>query len=307
MYNRVLFIGSKESGLKIMKKMYQLSPDKIVGCVTIDDSGDMRSKLRDFQAFCKENSIEINVMTGKCDLTGIIEKYSPDICFVMGWYHIISESLIQKVSGGFIGIHNSMLPSHRGFAPVVWAMISGESRTGFSVFAFDAGIDTGDVWYQDIVEIETDDYIADVLDKIDKKVGLFFEKHYLKLLSGELKPHKQVVEGISYGARRTEEDGCIVWSKDNSEIYNFIKAQSKPYPGAFTTYKGKKITIWRADKFLYPIQGTPGQVGLIDKENNEVIVVCGNNTGIIIKKIEIEGKEMMVTDYIKSLSDRLGL
>ena len=66
-------------------------------------------------------------------------------------------------------------------------------------------------------------------------------------------------------------------------------------------------SIWRADKFLYPIQGTPGQVGLIDKENNEVIVVCGNNTGIIIKKIEIEGKEMMVTDYIKSLSDRLGL
>lgn len=306
MHNRVLFIGSKESGFRVLKNIFRMSPDKMIGCVTVDDSEDMRSKLKEFQSFCGKKNINIEVLTGKCDLTDIVEKFNPDICFVMGWYYIIPESLLEKVSGGFIGIHNSILPAHRGFAPVVWAMIGGENRTGFSVFSFDGGMDTGDVWYQEIVEIEADDYIADILDKIDKRIGLFFEKHYLKILSGELEPHKQATEGISYGARRTEEDGYIAWSKDNDKIYNFIKAQSKPYPGAFTTYRGKKITIWRAEKFQYPIQGNPGQVGLIDKENKEVIVVCGNNTGIIIRTIEVEGKGMVVTDYIKSLNYRLG-
>jgi len=113
MYNRVLFIGSKKAGFKVLKKMYYTAPDKLSGCVTVDDSLDSRSELEAIKSFCNKKGIQIDILTGKCDLTESIDKYEPDICFVMGWYYIIDEKLIEQVRGGFVGIHNSLLPLHR--------------------------------------------------------------------------------------------------------------------------------------------------------------------------------------------------
>jgi|MucameStandDraft_1065616.scaffolds.fasta_scaffold08536_6 methionyl-tRNA formyltransferase len=306
MYNRVLFIGSKKAGFKVLKKMYYTAPDKLSGCVTVDDSLDSRSELEAIKSFCNKKGIQIDILTGKCDLTESIDKYEPDICFVMGWYYIIDEKLIEQVRGGFVGIHNSLLPLHRGFAPVVWAMISGDTETGVTVFSFDKGMDTGAIWYQQKVAIDTDDYINDVLAKIDEKISCFFDDFYIGILSERIHPTKQKLDNISYGAKRTPEDGIIDWSKNADDIYNFIRAQSKPYPGAFTYYKGERVVIWKSKIFPFMIQGNPGQIGLIDSVNKSVIVVCGNDTGIILESIEKEGKEISVMDEVKSLKYKMG-
>ena len=153
MYNRVLFIGSKLSGYRVLKLIHEISPDTLVGCVTINDSEDGRSEYNSILDYCHNMNISVDVLDGKCDLTDSIRKYKPDLCIVMGWYYIIPLNLLEKVKGGFIGIHNSLLPLYRGFAPVVWAIISGESETGFSVFSFDKGMDTGKIWYQEKVDI----------------------------------------------------------------------------------------------------------------------------------------------------------
>lgn len=305
-FNRVLFIGSKESGLKVFKKIYNIAPEKVIGCVTIDDCDDSRSCLAGFKEICRENKIELRISSREYSLAEAIETMKPDICIVMGWYYIIQKELIDKVKGGFIGIHNSLLPLHRGFAPVVWAMIAGDKETGFSVFSLDAGMDTGDIWYQEKVEILESDYVSDVLQKIDARIEHFFEEQYLKILYGKVKPWKQNLVKISYGAKRTEMDGKIDWSKSAYEIYNFIRAQSRPYPGAYTMYKGEKIILWNSRIFPYDIWGSPGQIGLIDVEQQEVIVVCGQNTGIVLRNIEINGKEIVAADHIKSLSLKLG-
>lgn len=300
MFSRVLFIGSKESGLNVLKILYELSPDTLVGCVTVDDISDTRSKRNEIDKFCKGNSIPIDILTGRCDLTLSVEKYQPDLCIVMGWYYIISENVLNSVKGGFIGIHNSFLPAHRGFAPVVWAIIAGEKETGFSVFSFDKGMDTGAIWYQEKIEIEEQDYISTVLNKIDSKIESFFEKNYLKILSGEIKPRPQTNEGVSYGARRLPEDGRIDWKKTANEIYNFIRAQSHPYPGAFSVYNGNIVRIFQSNCFEYSIQGNPGQIGLI--ENNNVVVVCGNNTGLVLDKVEVNANEIPISEYIQGIS-----
>lgn len=306
MYNRVLFIGSKESGYHVLKKMYYAAPDKVIGCVTMNDSFDSRSKLGEIEVFCNKKEIPLDILTGKCDLAASINKFKPDICFVMGWYHIIAEQLIKNVRGGFVGIHNSLLPLHRGFAPVVWAIISGDKETGFSVFSFDKGMDTGDIWYQEKVEIAAVDYVNDVLKKIDERISHFFDNHYIDILSGTITPRQQKLEKISYGAKRTPEDGLINWSKKAEEIYNFIRAQSKPYPGAFTYYKKEKVVIWKSKVFPYSIQGNPGQIGFIDADDKSVVVVCGSDTGIILEYIEKEGKEISVVDEIRTLNHKMG-
>lgn len=302
MYRRVLFIGSKGSGLKALMEINKIAPDKLVGCVTVDDSDDDRSVLSDFKNFCHENGIKLDILIGKCDLKESITKYKPDLCFVMGWYYIISETLLNQVKGGFIGIHNSLLPAHRGFAPVVWAMIAGETYTGFSVFSFEKGMDTGDIWYQGHVKIEENDYISNVLEKLDFEISLFFRNKFEDIITGKLKPQKQGNVGISYGVKRTAKDGVIEWNRNSKDIYDFIRAQSHPYPGAYTTYKAQKIIIWEANIFPHPIYGRPGQIGLIDLTNNKVVIVCGENTGICLTQIDINNKIINVTDIVKSLN-----
>lgn len=301
----MLFVGSKVSGLKVLKKIFTLSGNRLVGCVTMDDTEDPRSELSGFCSFCKENSIDIDILKGKCDLTNSIDRFKPDICFVMGWYAIISEALLDKIRGGFIGIHSSLLPKHRGFAPVVWAMIAGEDKTGFSVFSLDRGMDTGDVWYQKEIAIEKCDYIADVLKKIDVEIDKFFDLGFERILLGQVRPEHQRKENVSYGAKRTNEDGKINWEKTAWEIYNFIRAQSKPYPGAYAFYQSQLVRIWKADIFPYMIQGTPGQVGMINRERNEVVVVCGNDTGIVLHELEVSGNITFATSVIKGLSQKM--
>ena len=172
-YNRVLFIGSKAGDLNVLREIYTSLGDILIGCVTVDDAVDTRSELSRFRKYCDENDISLIVLEGKCDLTDVIREYVPDLCVVMGWYYIIPERVIESVEGGFIGIHNSLLPAHRGFAPVVWSMIDGEKETGFSVFSFDNDMDTGNIWYQEKIEIKDGDYVADVLKRIDIRIGLF--------------------------------------------------------------------------------------------------------------------------------------
>ena len=307
MYQRVLFIGSKESGYNLLNIIFSNSPDSLVGCVTVDDSDDSRSKLTDFSTFCEANNITLNVLTGKCDISESIKMFNPDLCIVMGWYYIISSDNLDAVPGGFIGVHNSLLPKHRGFAPVVWTMIAGDDEAGFSVFSFDKGMDTGDIWYQGRVKIDNDDYIADVNSKLDKEISIFFSNNLTKILDGSLKPCKQSAIGISYGSKRTADDGRIDWSMNAKKIYDFIRAQSRPYPGAFTSYKGEKYIIWRANIFPYPIQGRSGQIGLIDRVSKTIVVVCGDNTGIEISHVETNGREINIIDVVKSLSYDFGV
>lgn len=303
MINRVLFIGSKESGFRMLETLQKISKDTLVGCVTVNDTDDIRSELKKIKQFCFQRKIPIEVLSGRCDLTDSIKKYKPELCIVMGWYYLISKEIIEMVQNGFIGIHNSLLPAYRGFAPVVWSILSGDKETGFSIFSFDEGMDTGNIWYQEKVEIDHNDYVGDVLNKIDEAIYLFFEKHYAEILSENIKPVPQKAWGISYGARRTPEDGRIDWSQDAKEVYDFIRAQSHPYPGAYTEYKNEKIIVWRSEIFPYPIHGKPGQIGLI--KNEYVVIVCGFNSGIIIRKVDIKGIECSVKEVVKGMCHRM--
>ena len=305
MYNRVLLIGSKDIGFNLLQQMYKAAPQNFVGCVTFDDSSDTRSRYGDIKKYCLKEGILVDVLEKSCNLKKSIEKYKPDICFVAGWYYLIPMDVISMVQGGFIGIHNSLLPSYRGFAPVVWAMINGEEKTGFSVFSLGDGVDTGDIWYQKEIIIGHKDHIGDVLEKINEQIFVFFEKEYLNILEGKIIPYKQKNENISYGAKRNHTDGLIDWSQNAIKVYNFIRAQSKPYPGAYFFYKDVKIRVWDVELFPFEIYGEAGQVGMIDAVRREVVVVCGNNTRIILKEVEIEDRIVKITECIKSLNDRV--
>lgn len=119
-----------------------------------------------------------------------------------------------------------------------------------------------------------------------KEFLIFSDNFCIDILSEKSHPEKQRLGEISYGAKRTPEGGIIDWSKNANDIYNFIRAQSRPYSGAFTYYRNEKIIIWNAKVFPYIIHGSLGQIGFIDTVHKSVVVVCGNGTGIMLLHIE---------------------
>lgn len=238
------------------------------------------STLNDFKEFSNKNKIELFILNKPSELEEVITKINPDLCFLIGWYWIIKEKILNMASYGFVGIHGSLLPKYRGWAPLVWPIINGEKESGISLFYLDNGLDSGDIIAQKKFLINVEDTIEDVLSKAERLAEIILIEYGPLLLNGKAPRTKQNDELASYCSKRTPSDGKIDWKDTNINIYNFIRAQTEPYPGAFCySENNQKIIINKAKLFPYEYYGVPGLVVQINKES--AIVTCGKGAIII--------------------------
>jgi len=204
----------------------------------------------DFFSLGKEFNIPVVSVTVKMNLyTGEVKKYSPDLILVFGWYYIVPKTIREIPRLGCAGMHASLLPKYRGGAPLVWAMINGEDKSGLTFFYLEEGVDNGDIISQKEFPIEESDYIGDLIDKTTSAALDIIDESIPLLAENKAPRVKQDESQATYVPQRKPEDGKIDWSWDSQRIMNFIRAQSKPYPGAFTEIDGKKVIIWNADIF----------------------------------------------------------
>jgi methionyl-tRNA formyltransferase len=210
--------------------------------------------LTEFRSYCGEAGLSLSVINKPGELGRLVRQYSPYLVLVVGWHWLIKPSVLKAVPGGFVGIHASLLPQYRGNAPLVWALLRGEEQTGVSLFHFDEGMDTGDIIDQISFSIAFVESIADVLEKAEKATVDLVTKYAEELRSGTAPCRKQTDELATFVSQTRPEDGHINWSQSAQELHNFIRAQTRPYPGAFTYLpNGKTLRIWRAPSFLIHI------------------------------------------------------
>lgn len=287
----VVFIGSSKFGLKCLKEIHSLDELNIVGVVSSLEEFNIsysKNKVKNFlysdlSFFCEENLIPLEIMKEKMNEDGLfdrVKQWSPDIFVVAGWYHMIPKKWLDYKNS--YGLHASLLPNYSGGAPLVWAIINGEKKTGITLFQMNEGVDSGPILGQEEEPILDEDNIKTLYGRIEKK-GLDLIRNYLPKLSAgthELQEQDETMRKIY--PQRSPEDGLIDFNLSHVEIKNFIRAQTKPYPGAFifNKKKNKKIIIWECDNFSCQHNQTPGS--LIYFENSWGI--CCND-GVIIPKI----------------------
>lgn len=194
-----------------------------------------------------ENNIpfyEIDSVEGKRtkDYESVLKKSCLDLILVLGWYYIMPKSIRELAKFGAWGIHASLLPKYAGGAPLTWAIINGEKYAGITLFRLDDGVDDGDIILQKSFPIGFEDTIKEVYESATTLSNqILFES--MKNIN-DIKFRPQDKSKIEYYPQRKPEDGEIDLSKSANEIYNFVRAQSSPYPGAFIkTVDGKKIII----------------------------------------------------------------
>jgi methionyl-tRNA formyltransferase len=182
-----------------------------------------------------------NPRSSKID--SFLVKLECDIIASINYLYLIDSKVINLAKGLCFNVHGSLLPKYRGRTPHVWCIINGETKTGITAHLIDQGCDTGPIIKQIEFEIHKDDTGATILNK--------FQKLYIPLINEifELYKNKKIhltqqdESQASYYGKRTPDDGRINWSWKSENIVNWVRAQSYPYPGAFTFYRDEKVII----------------------------------------------------------------
>ena len=178
-----------------------------------------------------------------------VTELKPDLIVVAGWHYLISSEILNVPALGAIGLHASLLPKYRGGSPLTWQLINGEKEGGISLFYLEdgGGVDTGHIIGQESFPINDEDTIKELLDKSQRSAIDLLEK-YLPLIEQGIAPKiNQDESQATVYRQRVPSDGEINWDDSAIDIKNFIRAQTKPYPGAYTIIGNKKVTIWDAD------------------------------------------------------------
>lgn len=226
------------------------------------DLSRFQSQTRWVHVFDKSRSDASKQLQEKLHLSTV------DVILVVGWYYMVPKVIREIAAYGAWGLHASMLPDYAGGAPVVWAMINQEKYTGISLFRLEDGVDDGPIIKQIRIEIEKDDYIEDVLKKVSHNSHIAIREALRAIPSVDFKVQPKGLKKI--WPQRSPSDGEISSELNSEQAVAFIKAQSRPYPGAYIFINGIKVSIWRVQE-LYDVS-TPGISFSFKCINGEVLV-----------------------------------
>jgi methionyl-tRNA formyltransferase len=201
-----------------------------------------------------------------------IGALSVDLLVAVGWNRLLGPELLAVPGRGCVGFHASLLPRNRGHAPVNWAILRGETTTGNTMMMLDAGVDTGDVIEQSVIEIGPDDTCGTVYRQVARTGAHMLISHLPRLLDGtvERQPQRSAIGGEAL-PRRTPDMGVIDWDQPPRVLHDWVRALTIPYPGAFTRLNGHPIMIW-ATRCPEPVErlGSPRELLCYERDGVRV-------------------------------------
>ncbi|HYG97780.1 MAG TPA: methionyl-tRNA formyltransferase [Terriglobales bacterium] len=214
----------------------------------------------------------------------------PAAIIVVAYGRIIPQWMIDLPPLGNINVHASLLPKYRGAAPIQWAIAMGETVTGVTTMRIDAGLDTGDMLLKREVPILPEDTAETLAPKLSEAGGSLLVETLRKLEAGIVTPIQQDHSQATLAPILKKEDGRIDWNRTATEIWNRLRGFT-PWPGAFTTYRGKNLNIWKAHPAA---SGTePLAPGQMHAQGDHLYVGCGQSTVLEIIELQPEGKKRM--------------
>ncbi len=220
------------------------------------------------------------------DFIKTLRDLNTNLVIVVAYGQILPPEIIHMPDMGCINLHASLLPKYRGAAPINWAIINGEKRTGVTTMLMDEGMDTGPILLQQEVEIKEDDTAGSLSEILAEEGASLLIKTLDMLKKGNIKPMPQSGE-VSYAPSLKKSDGLINWSIPAQRLYDFIRGVT-PWPGAYTFFGKERIRVIKT----IPVDGE-GKPGVIEKIKKDELLV-GASTGLLsILELQPEGKSVM--------------
>ena len=230
-----------------------------------------------------------------------LEAVRPDAIVVVAYGRIIPRWMLDLPRLGNINLHGSLLPKYRGAAPVQWAVANGEKITGVTTMRIDEGLDTGPMLLAQVESIAPEASAVDLFGSLAEVGARLMVKTLHGLESGTITPVEQDHAEATLAPILKREDGLIDFSMNSQRIYDRWRG-FQPWPGAFTTLRGKKLIVHRMASVEG--EGSPGEL-LVD--GDRLMVGCGEGSMLRFVDIQLEGKRpMSAAEFLRGFQVRSG-
>jgi len=288
------WVGFHREGLEALEALLEAGAPIRAVLTLRPDLAAKRSGGADYFAACARHGVPLHYIdnVNSPEAVKILTMVRPEVVFVIGWHQIVRPDALALASTGMIGAHASLLPHNRGSAPINWAIINGEKETGNSLIWLAPDVDAGDLIDQMRFPITPFDTCATLYQQVAVTNREMLLRVLPRLLKGERPGRPQPRTDEPVLRRRRPADGLIDWTSPGSTVYDFIRALTRPYPGAFSSEGGRCFRIWRAALAQGVAEEVrPGEVvGPVISPIPEAcgqLVACGSG-GIILLEVETD-------------------
>jgi methionyl-tRNA formyltransferase len=233
-----------------------------------------------------------------------------DLIVANNWRTWLPPQIFDLPRHGTLNIHDSLLPAYAGFSPIIWALLNDEPEVGVTAHMMDAELDAGDIVLQKAVTVGPTDTATDLFHRtVDLIAPITAEA--IKLIETGYTPVPQDRSRASFFHKRAKRDSRIDWTQSPHDIERLVRAQSDPYPNAFTHHRGEELRVVKASVSTGHYGGTPGRIFI--REGDGVVIVAGpdarrgTSPGLVIERVRTaDGAVLAAADYFKTMGGYLG-
>ena len=224
----------------------------------------------------------------------------PDFLFSFYYRQMLKPALLAIPPRGAYNMHGSLLPKYRGRVPVNWAIIHGETETGATLHAMTEKPDNGAIVAQEPVPIGIDDTAREVFDKVSAASGRALDRILPALIAGAAHHAAQDLSQGAYFGGRKPEDGRLDFTWPAAAIHNFVRALTRPYPGAFADIRGKKLIVWRTARTGRT--APPGSPRLTTDDG--IALICADGGVLRVMDMEADGRAVDAAHFASTFGDQ---
>lgn len=291
---KIAFLGTPDFALPSLKMLYErgddivvfTQPDKSVGRKAIMTAPPVKKLALEYGL----DVFQFDKIRSEEGLAALKDA-DPELMVTAAFGQILSKENLSVPRYGCINVHGSLLPKYRGAAPIQWAVINGEEKTGVTTMLTDIGLDTGDILLERETEIGKDETAGELFDRLAEMGAELLKETIEKLERNELEPKKQNDAEATKCSMIKKEHGHIDFSKSEKAIHDLVRGMN-PWPCAYAMLEGEAVKIWRTRRI--PTKKTGSKAGSIlcaDKQNG-LIVKCGDGD-IEILELQFPGSKRM--------------
>ena len=308
---KIVFMGTPKFAVPVLEMLIEkygvdlviTQPDKKVGRKKVLTAPPVK-------VIAEEKGIKVlqpEKISGDKDVLAELKELNPDIIITAAYGQLVPESILEIPKYKCINVHGSLLPKLRGGAPIQYSILEDHGKTGITIMYMVKKLDAGDMISKVEVDILDSDNYESLHDKLSIAGRDLLKETLPNIFTGNIAPEKQDDSLATFARNILREDEKIDWNKSARQIFNQIRALD-PTPGAFTYLDENVLKIWNSEVVDLEENFSSKKVGTIIKQDKKhIYLLCGENTVLKVKELQISGKKRMpVVNFLSNKKDYVG-
>jgi methionyl-tRNA formyltransferase len=303
---RVLFMGTPAFAVPTLAAVS--SAFEVVAVVTQPDKRRGRGRKASFSAV-KEWALAAGLPVEQpttlrdAEAQAQLRSYAADVIVVVAYGLILPPGILGMPPLGCVNVHGSLLPRHRGAAPIAWAILGGDEETGVTTMMMDEGLDTGPMLLHRSIPLQPEDTTESLTPRLAALGAALLVETLEGLARGVLTAQPQPAEGVTLAPSFKKQDGAIDWTVSAAAVARRVRAL-QPWPGSFTFWKDERLTLWQVRRCAAESPAPPGTVVAVGDDG--IRVACGEDAVQVIELQRSGGRRQPAAEFLRGRPIEVG-